>query len=173
MTFRRMWDQTVRGPGPDFFRVRPIFLLSWRGGRQPRLCEVAYDAAKENFLYEIDGTDPFVETVPDDSPRFVPIRMALQNELLVDDLSYETRTRQRLGTWDAGRLVCGSADPNAADYTTLADICFGDRCAEVRLPCCFSCGDPPNMQVQQGFIMRTTERDFQPVAYSGSACGDR
>ena len=60
--------------------------------------------------------------------------MAVQNPLLVDTLTPETRALQRLGVWETGKLIHGNGDSRSPDYNSLTDFCFGEGCVEIRLP---------------------------------------
>lgn len=127
------------------------FLLTVHGTDDTRLCVWApYDAWRERFLYETKGVDPFANPIGADSTAFVPIRSALENDLLVDAITYETKLMRRLGVRETGRLTHGSGDPESAQYDSLSDFCFGDGIVEIRLPwLLLNVGDPANMRVHE------------------------
>lgn len=133
------------------------FLLCINGVDGSRLlAQERYDALRENFLFEITGEDPFVSFPPADTDVFVPVRMALQNNTLIDEsvaLSAEEIQRLRaLGTWETGRLIHGNGDPDSEAYHSLADFCFGDNCVEVRLPwLLLNVADPSQMRVHSDY----------------------
>ena len=137
------------------FARKADFLLCLDGETNSRLLVwERYDAMRENFLYEAEGEDPFVEFPGLDSTEFVPIYMALENDLLLDDISPENRILQRLGKWETGRLVSGNGDPESPDYNSLADICYGDGCVELRLPwLLLNVGDPSKMAVHKDYYV--------------------
>ena len=148
LTFARDADLLLCLDGPDNSRL---------------LVQERYDATRENFLYEIEGTDPFVEVPEAGSRRFVPIVMALRNDLLVDALVPEKTALQRLNTWETGRLVWGCGDPEDPDYNSLADVCFGEACVEIRLPwLLLNVGDPGTMQVHRDYYTHYGV-EFEPI----------
>lgn len=129
------------------------FLLCLDGPSNTRLLvQERYDALRENFLYETEGEDPFIEFPSPDSAVFVPVRSALSNPLLVDVLNPDTMLLKRLGTWEAGLLTAGSGDPSSEEYDSLADICFGDGCVEIRIPwLLLNVGNPASMEVHRDY----------------------
>ena len=145
-------SRSSRDPDLTFAR-NADFLLCLEGPDNSRLLvQERYDATRENFLYEIEGLDPFVEVPEAESSRFVPVRMALRNDLLVDALVPTLTALQRLGTWETGRLVCGCGDPEDPDYNSLADVCYAEDLVEIRLPwLLLNVGDPGNMQAHRDY----------------------
>lgn len=125
------------------------FLLCLTGTENSRLLvQERYDAMRENFLFEITGVNPYIYYPEQDSSIFVPIQMALENDLILDVVTPETRALQRLGTWETGKLLHGNGNPAAANYFSLADFCYGENCVEIRLPwLLLNVADPSAMQV--------------------------
>ena len=116
------------------------------------LVQERYDAMRERFLFETEGSDPFASVPDKDSSRFVPIRMALSNNQLVEHLTAESMALRRLKTWETGRLVHGNGDSTAADYNSLADFCYGEGCVEVRLPwLLLNVADPSARQIHRDY----------------------
>lgn len=148
------------------------FLLCLDGPSNTRLLvQERYDALRENFLYETEGDNPFTEFPALDSTAFVPVRTALSNPLLVDELNPETMALRRLGTWEAGLLVAGNGDPSSPEYNSLADICFGEQCVEIRLPwLLLNMGNPASSQAHRdyyehyGVEFQTTETLWLGIA---------
>lgn len=141
------------------------FLLTIHGAQDTRLLVWApYDAWRERFLYETEGVDPFSNPIPKDSRAFVPIRTALENDLLVDTITYETKLLRRLGVRETGLLIHGNGDFDGATYNSLADFCFGDGLVEIRLPwLLLNVGDPANMGVH-GDAQANYGIVFRPVS---------
>lgn len=83
--------------------------------------------------------------------RFSIVEMALENSVLVDTEIYSAQEMQqmrRLGVYETGRLVYGSRDPDSSRYNSLADFCFGEGCAEFRIPWqLLNVGNPADMQI--------------------------
>lgn len=145
-------SRLCRAPALSFARAADFLLCLDGTDRSRLLVQERYDAMRENFLFEVSARDPFVSYPDKDSGWFTPIRMALDNDLLVDVITPESRTLQRLGTWETGRLTHGNGDPDAPDYLSLADFRFGDGCAEIRLPwLLLNVGDPSDMAVHRDY----------------------
>lgn len=133
------------------------FLLCLNGTDDTRLLvQERYDALRENFLSEITGENPFIDFPETDSPVFVPIGMALQNNTLVNEevvtTAEEAQELRALGVWETGKLIHGNADPDCEDYNSLADFCFGENCVEICLPwLLLNVGDPSQMQIHSDY----------------------
>lgn len=121
---------------PDLAFSRDVdFLLCVDGTDNSRLLvQERWDPLRERFLYETAGDDPFLDFPEADSGSFVSLGMAVQNPLLVDTLTPETRALQRLGVWETGKLTHGNGNSEAENYNSLADFCFGTGCVEIRVP---------------------------------------
>ncbi len=139
----------ARTDGDLSFQRAADFVLCLDGPSGSRLLvQERYDAMRERFLFETAGGDPFASFPDGDSSRFVPIRMALANNQLVEDLTAETMVLRRLKTWETGRLVHGAA----ADGNSLADFCYGESCVEIRLPwLLLNVADPSARQVHRDY----------------------
>lgn len=138
------------------------------------LVQERWDPLRERFQYETEGEDPFLDFPEKDSPRFVPLGMAVQNPLLVDELTPETRALQRLGVWEAGRLTHGNGDSQSEEYNSLADFCFGEGCVEVRLPwLMLNIGDPSAMMAHRDYYQHYGV-EFKPIQeiWIGASQGD-
>lgn len=135
------------------FEREADFLLCLDGIDNSRLLvQKRYNPLRERFLYETKGRDPFVYFPDKKSDLFVSVGMAVQNPLLVDVITPESRVRQRLGVWNTGKLVHGNGDNEAKDYNSLADFCFGKDCVEIRLPwLLLNVGDPSSMVVHRDY----------------------
>lgn len=135
------------------FQREADFLLCLDGKENSRLLvQERYDAHRENFLLETKGQDAFILIPEESGKEFVPVEMALKNPILLDELTLENRTRRRLGTWEAGRLLHGSQDLEDGDYHSLTDFCWGEQCVEIRLPwLLLNVGDPAGMAVHRDY----------------------
>ena len=135
------------------FQREADFVLCLDGTANSRLLvQERWDPLRERFLYETEGGDPFLDFPERDSAKFVPLGMAVQNPLLVDALTPETRALQRLGVWETGKLVHGTGDSQSPDYNSLADFCFGAGCVEIRLPwLLLNVGAPASMMVHRDY----------------------
>ena len=147
-----MGSRSCGNPALSFQREAD-FVLCLDGTDNSRLLvQERWDPLRERFLYETAGIDPFSEYPERNSGTFVPLGMALQNPLIVDILTPETRALQRLGVWETGKLLHGNRDRESADYNSLADFCYGEDCVEVRLPwLLLNVGNPASMQVHRDY----------------------
>ncbi|MBR0418367.1 MAG: hypothetical protein IJI66_04300 [Erysipelotrichaceae bacterium] len=135
------------------FDRKADFVLKIHGKDDTKLyVNDGYDATYENFAYEIYGINPFAKSNKKDHNSFSVYSIALANPLLVDDVNFETRILQRLGTYEAGELVHGNNDPNAQDFDSLSTFRFGDGYAQFSIPwLMLNMGDPANMRVHDDY----------------------
>lgn len=139
---------------PDLVFSRDVdFLLCVDGTDNSRLLvQERWDPLRERFLYETAGDDPFLDFPEADSGSFVTLGMAVQNPLLVETLTPETRALQRLGVWETGKLTHGNGNSEAEDYNSLADFCFGTGCVEIRVPwLLLNVGAPASLLVHRDY----------------------
>lgn len=135
------------------------FLLCLAGKDNTRiLVQERYDAMRENFNNEQANGDPFVSFPDVDSAAFVLVRMAIRNDSLVDTsinrTARELQKLKALGAWETGRLVYGNGNPDASNYNSLADFCFGENCAEIRIPWqLINIADPVDMMIHQDYYI--------------------
>ena len=135
------------------FQRETDFILCLDGTANSRLLvQDHWNPLRERFLYETEGDNPFLDFPGRDSAKFVPLGMAVQNPLLVDTLTPETRALQRLWVWETGKLVHGNGDSQSPDYYSLADFCYGEGCVEIRLPwLLLNIGAPASMMVHRDY----------------------
>ncbi|MGN0711595.1 MAG: hypothetical protein ACI4LO_07520 [Anaerovoracaceae bacterium] len=113
-----------------------------------------YDSLRENYLEKITGEDPFENPPAKDSDRFVPIRMILSNDRISDPLMEEAEMKELsyFETVETGALKYGNADPEAGDYNSLADFCFGKNCVEIRIPwALMNFSNPADMKIHKDY----------------------
>lgn len=141
------------------------FLVCVNGMQDSRLLvhEVS-DAARVNFLEEVNGRNPFVDTPAADSSVFYESRMAVEKRL---DMELRIALRAQIAAgmapqdisgiyslefFDTGRLVHGNGNPQSAAYNSLADFCFGEDLVELRLPwMLLNFSNPSEMQVHDDY----------------------
>jgi len=136
------------GEGKDIFFDRGAdFLLCVDGETDSRLLVHEFsDAARINFMEEVDGRNPFIHTPRDDSSVFYESRMVVEKPL---DLERRIDLRLQMAAgwipddildvyslefYDTGHLVHGNGNPQSPEYHSLTDICFGEDRVEIRLP---------------------------------------
>lgn len=134
--------------GKDIFFDREAdFLLCVDGETDSRLLVHEFsDAARINFMEEVDGRNPFIHTPRDDSSVFYESRMVVEKPL---DLERRIDLRLQMAAgwipddildvyslefYDTGHLVHGNGNPQSPEYHSLTDICFGEDRVEIRLP---------------------------------------
>ena len=152
----RSGTYTYRG----FEFARPSdFILVLSGTRGSRLLvNKRYDATFQRFYGEMMGINPFTKVPPRWNSEFVPIIVALQNTLIVDEYTFtvltdETRELRRLKSWETGTLTHGIGNPASPYFNSLADFCFGENLVEIRLPwTMLNFYDPSTMQVHDDYF---------------------
>lgn len=135
------------------FTRKAEFVLCIDGEKNTRLLVQSHcDTTREMFLYEIEGTDPFVSPIAVDDATFGVVTIAQSNTTLLSELDYAAKKRTYLNVESTGMLVHGNGDPTSEQYNSLADFCFGKDCVEVRLPwLLINVGDPSNMLAHRDY----------------------
>lgn len=136
------------------------FLLVVNGSNQTRLLtQERNDPVRWNFYFEMTGRNAF-SFLPDlNDSAFYPVRMAIENTVLLENYrtlsAAERRSLTAMAAWDTGYLQHGSENPLAADYSSLADFCFGENCVEIRLPwLLLNVADPSDMEVHRDYYQQ-------------------
>lgn len=135
------------------------FILCLDGFNNSRLTvQERYDATRENFNSEITGVDPFIRYPSVDTKDFVTVYMALDNENLVANFAgltpEERKELKSYNKWETGRLVHGNGDSNSSVFNSLADFCYGENCAEIRIPwLLINVGDPSSMAIHSDYYV--------------------
>ena len=123
------------------------FVLCVDGTGNSRLLVNGFsDGARINFMEEVDGRNPFIDTPKNDTNAFYVSRMAVEKPLDLEEKIELLRQAAAgfvpsnmmdiypLEFYDTGRLVPGNGNPESPEYHSLADICFGKDMVEIRLP---------------------------------------
>lgn len=135
------------------------FILCLDGIENSRLLvQERYDAMRENFYWEIERRDPFIQDPDPDSITFGVSSMAVANsipaEALLNKTASELRDVLTLSAYETGFLTHGVGDPASPLFNSLADFCFGDQCVEIRLPwLMLNVADPADMQIHQDYYV--------------------
>lgn len=107
------------------------FLLRLHGAQDSALL---VDAYYDVFQYDYAERNEYYPLLPGqlekNSGQFHSIYLAMNKPLYLPETD-ETTAFERLET---GKLHYGNADPNSADYDSLADFCAAGNVVEVRLP---------------------------------------
>lgn len=158
------------------FQREADFLLRLNGPEDSRLLvQERFDAMREQFHNEITGQNAYTRVPDMDSPRFVPVRSALENNTLLDEITPETVELRRLGTWETGKLTHGTGNPDDPAYDSLADFCYGDGCVEIRLPwLLLNVGDPADMTVHGDYYTHygVKEIPIRSIALGAARAGE-
>ncbi|HJA68194.1 MAG TPA: CotH kinase family protein [Candidatus Mediterraneibacter cottocaccae] len=127
-------SSTSRTPQLSFSRPAD-FLICIDGEENSRIMvQERYESVRANFLQEINGEDAYISFPSADSDVFLPINMVMENTTIVDYVDYTNRGLKYLPVYETGKLRHGNGNPEAEDYDSLADFCFGDDCVELRIP---------------------------------------
>jgi len=108
------------------------FLILIQGRENSRVqVQERYECLRSTFAYDYYADDPYITPPDPDTPVFTDIYLPLiQRDFLRDpEVMQPTGTR-----FDTGALRHGNANPDAADFDSLADFKFGQDCVELRLP---------------------------------------
>lgn len=107
------------------------FLIVIDGKENSRvLVQERYDTTRAMFAHETRGMDAFLNPVDVDSPTFKEIHLMLQTATPLLTGNWEATAE----TYETGRLTYGNANPEAADFNSLADFMFADDGVELKLP---------------------------------------
>lgn len=127
-------SRTSRSPFLSFSRPAD-FLICIDGAENSRiLVQERYESVRANFQQEINGEDAYVSFPAEDSDVFRPVYMVMKNTVMVEYVDYTNREMKYLPTYETGKLRHGNGNPDAEDYDSLADFCYGDGCVEIRIP---------------------------------------
>lgn len=141
------------------------FLLCVDGEENSRLLVHEFsDAARINFMEEVNGRNPFVNTPDEDSTVFYESRIVVEKPLDMDRrINLQLRIAAgwvpddildvyALEFYDTGRLVHGNGNPQSPEYDSRTDICFGKDLVEIRLPwLMLNFSNPAKMQIHDDY----------------------
>lgn len=127
------------------------FLLLINGEQESRLLvQERYDALRSTFSRQVYGINTYLKkNIPDkDSPVFTEIMLPLQEPTKLIYGEGNALEPQ----YETGKLTCGNADPEAADYNSLTDIAFADGAVEIRLAWqLLNFSDPSQMEIHDDY----------------------
>ena len=127
------------------------FLLVLNGIENSRLLvQERYEALRSTYSRKINGIDTYrQENIPDkNAPEFVPINTLVEKKVLSEnplertvDIPVET-----------GKLLYGNANPESAEFNSLADFCANGDYIEIKLPWqLMNFADPSKMLVHDDY----------------------
>lgn len=111
------------------------------------LVQDRYHDIHANFEEEITGENAYLDPPAKDSTRFEIERLAVK-----DVTTQFWSTPVSLDTYETGRLRYGNADPESANYDSLADYIVNGDNIELRIPwALLNFADPSRMQIHDDY----------------------
>ncbi|MBQ7604109.1 MAG: hypothetical protein IJU75_04075 [Clostridia bacterium] len=156
------------------------FLLVLRGKENSRLMvQERYEVLRSTYALPVYGFNTYVKSnMPDaDSPLFRPIDMILK----VDSRFYVSAKEQDNAAamcFETGKLEYGNANPESAEFNSLADFMSRGDYVEVKLPWqLLNFSDPSRMSIHDDYYeyygIEYISIDFMEVGVSDGADGHR
>lgn len=126
------------------------FLMVIHGGDDSRVVvNERYEALKAIYGETYYGEIPYTDPPARDSSKFVPIYLALTVQDLIPDRMSNDPAGKKVET---GALRLGCANPDAADFDSLADFDFGENAVEIRVPWqLLNFSNPSEMQIHDDY----------------------
>ena len=159
-TTQKSGSRQCESPALSFDRDADFLLVIDGEDNSRLLVQERYEVLRATSLNAITGEDPYVEVPAKASPVFKPIRLLLQALEDYTDLEAaingaqdpSTGNSYRYQAYETGKLAHGDANPDHADYNSLADFCFGDGFVEVRIPWqLLNFSNPSEMQIHDDY----------------------
>lgn len=111
------------------------------------LVQDRYHAIHANFEAEITGRDAYIDPPAKDSTHFEVVQLVVKNTV-----GQFLNVPASLDTFQTGALRCGTADPAAAAYDSLADFAVSGETIELRLPwALLNFADPSRRQIHDDY----------------------
>ena len=107
------------------------FLMILDGKENSRvLVQERYEVLRAMYYQDTHKEDPYLNPPDKDSPVFRPIELILQ----LEKMSYGRDKTAKAETYETGVLKYGNANPEDADFDSLADFIYKGDVIEVKLP---------------------------------------
>lgn len=109
-----------------------------------------YDVLRSTYSKDIYKYDTYLKNnIPEkNSPQFVKIGLILRTAIALSPKTKETVAED----YETGKLLYGNANPESADFNSLADFCAGGDYIEIKLPWqIMNFADPSKMQIHDDY----------------------
>ena len=112
---------------------RPCDFIIILDGREDSRIQVQerYEVLKEIYWESYYVDDPFIDPPAKDSPDFVNINLAMKLGGIVPNPDENAIIGEN---YETGKLRYGNANPESPEFDSLADYCFTEDGAEIRIP---------------------------------------
>lgn len=136
-------------PALDFERPCDFLIVIDGEDNSRMLVQERYESLMSTYGMEYYLSDAYVNHPQVDSAVFKPIYMAVTLESVVPPAEKRVVSGEKFET---GKLRAGNADPEAADYDSLADFMTTDNGVEIRIPWeLLNFGDPSEMMIHDDY----------------------
>jgi len=127
------------------------FIIVLNGEDNSRiLVQERYEALRSTYSQNIYDFDTYVkENIPEvDSPLFVPVNMILQTATAL--IFFDETAKAEV--YETGKLTYGNANPESADFNSLADFIVNGEYIEIKLPWqLLNFADPSRMMIHDDY----------------------
>lgn len=158
-TTQKSGANSCDGTDLSFDRAADFLVVLDGDGHSRVLVQERSEVLHATSLTETTGEDAYLDPPAVNSSRFVPINLILQ--MLTDYSNLEEAVRNQHGlddedslyrVYETGALRAGDANPMHTNFDSLADLCFGNNCVEIRLPWqLLNFANPSQMQIHDDY----------------------
>lgn len=135
LTFERPCDFVIVLDGQDNSRV---------------MVQERYEVLHAMFLRETENIDAYLDPPDEDTPLFKDIRLMLQTATPLLTGNWEASAE----TYETGLLEYGNANPEDAEFNSLADFIFAGDDIEIRLPWqLLNFANPSEMKIHDDYYL--------------------
>lgn len=135
LTFERPCDFVIVLDGQENSRV---------------MVQERYEVLHAMFLRETENIDAYLDPPDEDTPLFKDIRLMLQTATPLLTGNWEASTE----TYETGLLEYGNANPEDAEFNSLADFIFAGDDIEIRLPWqLLNFANPSEMKIHDDYYL--------------------
>ncbi|MBQ7075773.1 MAG: hypothetical protein IJM94_03120 [Clostridia bacterium] len=151
------------------------FVLVIDGKENSRIMvQERYDALRSTYAKDIYKFDTyFKENVPDiNSSEFVNVELILRTAIALSPETKETVAE----SYETGKLLYGNANPDSADFNSLADFCSNGDYIEIKLPWqLMNFADPSKMLVHDDYYEDNFGIEYISIdsMYAGVGIGEK